>query len=162
MSFDTWREKYYPVTAIAIARDPNATALDLIRHSLQKWRGLQPGVLADHNLDIDDTSYTAHIIDMGNPSPSPSLVVDCHSCALCVRYPSCVNCPFKEVFGAQCDEAINDDRLRYSPNVSLSVSPWDTWSIYTEPDLMIQALTVLEEEYTGTSEEGQLLTSPSE
>jgi len=87
-----WRKKYYPVEAKELA---NASDIDCVTHSLNKWRGLTEQALQTYDL------YGADYL----------LNIDTSSCALCWKYinwigfidiSGCMNCPLGRLLGKGC------------------------------------------------------------
>ena len=83
MSIESWQGVYYPIPATSeLASGSDMAAL---KHSLQKWKGLEPAVLAEHGLKNKWGTLLDGIQEFSFGSTN---------CALCVRRPaSCQGCP---------------------------------------------------------------------
>lgn len=128
MSLESWKNEFYPVTAIAIASEGND--LDLIKHSILKWEGMRLPNLLEHGLQIDSGS------DIEDPATLSHLYIDTDSCALCQRYydyGSCVQCPIVKVTGKRCTEG--------------EPSPYETWGMDNNPEPMVELLKEVLAEY---------------
>jgi hypothetical protein len=73
-----WREKYYPTRARDCARR------DATQHSLTKWEGLRPEVLAEHGLTLHEGDVWVDI----DPDDVPEIVLTLGStsCSLCRHF----------------------------------------------------------------------------
>ena len=88
MSLDTWKEEFYPVTALDLVMD-GASKLELIRHSLKKWRGL-----TKENLKKHDIAYASSRIFCKDGT----LEINSQTCALCMKHQfTCEGCPFEKL-----------------------------------------------------------------
>lgn len=94
MSIKSWKEEFYPVSAMQVARDTPREpkrSLDraLLEHSIKKWIGLR------------STNIDKHGIRYGVP-----IVIDASSCSLCRVYYThgndCDGCPLMTKQGP-CD-----------------------------------------------------------
>ena len=98
MSFDTWKEEFYPVDADDCPRE------QALEHSILKWTGLLPENLEKHGVK-KETSY------IGDLDGENWLRIDAGSCALCKHHWSgkwgCRHevslCPIMRVTGNTCD-----------------------------------------------------------
>lgn len=149
-----WVKKYYPITAEAITKQEGATDLDLIRHSLQKWKGLRKKNLAKYSVMITRLSgrYVAHEWSkdpLARTIEKTGIPIDDSSCALCQRYYSspdhddphdreCRLCPFVVVIGRPCTDV----------GPELCQSPWHMWTRDLDPKPMIEALKHIEAHYS--------------
>jgi len=92
---EAWLKKYYPVEAETLA---NASDIECVQHSLNKWRGLTKDVLEKYGLVSDES-----LIEGDNFS----FYIDDDSCALCVKYlvqeVMCTGCPLSKQLGKPCD-----------------------------------------------------------
>ena len=79
MSFESWKEKYYPVDAMDMKGKPKE---ELIQHSLQKWLGLRKEILKEHGLAY---SY-GDVTEFPHDATSPGLSIGSESCALCQEF----------------------------------------------------------------------------
>lgn len=93
MSLESWKQLYYPITAEEAAK---LSPREVIQHSLTKWRGLQPEVLAKHGLSYDFSSIT---------DSTYGLLITGQSCSLCEKHydyskdepDSCSSCPLAQL-----------------------------------------------------------------
>ena len=94
MSKKSWKEEFYPISAMQIAMDTlhePKRSLDrvLLEHSIRKWTGIRPTNLAKHNIRY-----------------SLPISVDASSCSLCRVYYThgndCDGCPLMTKHGP-CD-----------------------------------------------------------
>jgi len=101
MSLETWQEEHYPVPANS---DTLKTAIQSIKHSLQKWIGLRFDNLEKHGIRLSGR----HIHERGYlGNLDKSLRIDTSSCSLCVDYlvkgSTCYLCPLYKRLGVSCD-----------------------------------------------------------
>lgn len=148
MSFKTWKEEFYPVTAQEIV-EKCATRQELILHSLQKWNGLKQENLDKHNVSIIQARVFNYIVfdnkDMeffktleftywGELKEKlegiDHLIIDSDSCSLCVKYEDCEDCPLYDMRDqTPCDEADENDS-----------GPFEIWQTEKDPMIMIHTL----------------------
>lgn len=132
MSIESWEAEFYPISAVEVAQ-PGTPELELIRHSLRKWRGLQPDTLLEHEARrvVSSSSVT---------SGDGTFRVGGDTCALCERHYdavaiSCATCPLAIVRGGvPCDDEM---RGEMDP-------PWESWTKSSDPNPMILWLTKAE------------------
>lgn len=74
MSLESWKQEYYPVPANETDKS------DAVAHSLRKWLGLRPEVLAAHSLVM----FGCRLCEKDNLGTG--LYIDADSCALCHHY----------------------------------------------------------------------------
>lgn len=91
MSLESWKSQYYPTNA----NEPKEFG-EAIRHSLQKWAGMDTAVLIEHglvrkNLTLLDKA-TGETFDLTS-----------ETCALCRLACECSACPLQESLCAVCD-----------------------------------------------------------
>lgn len=114
MSYETWRQKFYPVEA------KDCREGDAVAHSLLKWEGLRPDALDDHGLEVRVSIFTPTIFEVHEDvvrdgvvvrNKHPALEIDGISCALCVHHAEtgCPNCPIVLATGKACDRWSEDD-----------------------------------------------------
>lgn len=130
-----WLDNYYPTKA----DDPEViqnwrTALE---HSLTKWKGLRPSVLASYDLEINSTRV-AH-----RRTGKEVLEINGHSCSLCqkasIENPDnlCLVCPlYKQRDNTSCDEITDQERAKDNP----SCAPYGSFSLNDNPEPMIALL----------------------
>lgn len=88
MSFESWRKKFYPVTAKEAAVSDSLA----VKHSLQKWVGLRKENLGKHGLELPSLPGT---ILFNKSDGAAAFFVNCETCALCHRHydNDCEGCP---------------------------------------------------------------------
>ncbi len=100
MSLESWKQLYYPITAEKAAKlSPHG----IIKHSLTKWRGLRPEVLAEHELRIEFSWIKDKTAD--------NLPITGQSCSLCEKHydyskdesDSCSSCPLAQLGASGTD-----------------------------------------------------------
>jgi len=113
MSFESWKEEYYPVPADEV--DPE----DALEHSIRKWDGLSEENCHKHDIDLLDVDC--------------DLPVEGSTCALCqIHNPEafdkdkCVGCPLYKDLGKACFTGEN--------------SPWSSWVKFDNNVPMLEAL----------------------
>jgi len=131
MSLETWKEEFYPVDADCFSVDnPD---IELVEHSLRKWRGLRDKNIKKHN--VVHNIVVGEVYDKAEDEGY--VQIGAESCALCTVYidgvdnhdghhESCCFCPLTDTRELPCD------RGRGAP-----------WLIYTntgDPEPMIKAL----------------------
>lgn len=120
MSAKEWLEEFYPVTAGAIAasaRTGEVGSLDVIRHSLVKWKGLRPETLAKHGLKL---AFQAVKDEEGQDI----LSIDSDSCSLCKLHTSeCWECEILTANGCSCikdyKKAVYGEKRNVEPMIAL-------------------------------------------
>jgi len=125
MSLLTWTEEFYPKEA----RECVGSNLEMLEHSIRKWRGAIPANMGKHGLKH---SAGPMVMDRENLS---TFAFNCQTCALCQVYrmedtvvqPDCTGCPLNEMFGEPCC---------YS-----SPDPYAVFVSTGNPQPMIEALT---------------------
>ena len=141
MSLKEWKEKYYPVAAEEIAKNKSTGPIELIEHSLQKWRGLD---------DLDQYGIT--IGCFGLLYKGQDFEINSETCSLCQKYfklpvlmmeraSSCGNCPIVLASGRPC--------------WGYKGSGWDTWVDYNDNQPMIKLLEQTLEFYKEKNRERQ-------
>lgn len=123
MGLAEWKRRYYPIDA------RNVEERDALAHSLRKWRGMRPAVLARYNVGstvgLLRDNHSAEI-----------LFINDRTCALCQHYAQyasepCTDCPLNESRGEiSCDCRAVGER----------VSPYHSWVRKNDPEPMIKAL----------------------
>lgn len=107
MSYETWREEYYPVPACDVPKE------QAVAHSLRKWEGLRPEALAKHGIKL----YAQNVGGM--------LSIASGSCALCHHYcrgGSCESCPLAIARAENDGSPVDCDKSRFDEDRS----PWAT------------------------------------
>lgn len=95
MSLESWEAEFCPIAADAVATDPSATNIDLLEHSLNKWRGLRKANVVKHDGCQNDASLVFK---------DGKFVVSGYSCALCARYTAYQNPAMKQDRKQDCEE----------------------------------------------------------
>lgn len=153
MSIESWKAEFYPVDADTAAH-VGASQLELIRHSLRKWRGLQPDELQKHG--VRACGNNRRIAADPSDLEKDSFRASGETCALCAyhhrrSFSTCVPCPLSIARGGvPCDEG--------QGTPSEMTSPWDVWITAGDPAPMIMWLTKAEEAHR--HQEMPWLTSP--
>lgn len=101
MSFSDWSKKYYATPAREVA-DSKSDDLVVVRHSLQKWRGLLPSVLDKFNLVMVHQPFTMPVVR--TVQGVTQLPISSDSCSMCLRYVCCSVCPLFACTGLDCGE----------------------------------------------------------
>ena len=99
MSLESWKQVYYPITAEEAAK---LSPREIIQHSLTKWRGLRPEVLAEHGLRLELCLVTDGI---------DVLAITGQSCSLCEKHydyskdepDACLSCPLAQLGASGTD-----------------------------------------------------------
>lgn len=131
MSLDTWKAEFYPCSAHAME---TASPVDVVQHSLNKWRGMRIENLTRHNCEANE------IRDIACKETDSWLGISGGSCSLCQAYmgknpdentPTCSMCPLYIVReGNACDK----------PSLTEGISPWSRWRLQSDPEPMIMWL----------------------
>lgn len=129
MSLNTWKKEYYPIRASKV------TAEAAIAHSLQKWRGLRPQILADHRLRLNVRPSQPVVVD---DDGGETLTINGESCALCAVYmreneDECATCPLFALRNCSCDDVPDEDEVT-------ACSPYDQFALSGDPEPMIELL----------------------
>lgn len=111
MSLKTWKQEFYPVDAedvVSHGANYDEIAIDMIKHSLTKWRGLTKDNLDKHDL-VQDWRYIKE-------ATLRTFEIDGYSCSLCCEYRNitfkdpCEQCPItiatgirQDTYGARVD-----------------------------------------------------------
>lgn len=125
MSLQSWMDEFYPEDA-GDFYNAGATSVELVEHSLRKWRGLRGEALERHHVELGHLGHVVGYLDDG----IGYVEIDGSSCALCHRYAhprnlsDCVGCPLQEV----------------SMNCNLDGSHWWIWKDEHDPEPMISCL----------------------
>jgi len=116
MSFDDWKDKYYPVPADSETLDNDSKRIE---HSIIKWSGAKKDVLKDYQLKYND-----HFIVNDDDSFKEMLFAD-DTCALCCKYcHTCtstdgVPCPIVRYTGRNCDSVYTVSDYDPQPMIDL-------------------------------------------
>lgn len=102
MSLASWKKEFYPTTA---ERMRDASDIQLVKHSLRKWRGALPENCKKHRV-----SYASWYIHQGESDYRNTFLFGGDSCALCMAYPfpeidfkgNGVFCPLYRFLGKPC------------------------------------------------------------
>lgn len=116
---EEWQKKYYPTPASDIGK--RASPLDLLDHSIRKWRGLSKAVLKKHGLSQAVSQLTGQWNRIESGPGRTILIVDAESCALCERYMGngCRRCPLKIQLGRTCDDETTTELSPYAKFIKL-------------------------------------------
>ncbi len=113
MSFKSWCEEHYPVSARDIAssyQNGEVPMTDVIQHSIDKWKGLRKINIQKHEV-VARLNYlgAASIYEAVDSSPATnSLVYAGGTCSLCAAVISmCNSCPITITSGATCMDVYN-------------------------------------------------------
>lgn len=107
MSFKSWCDEHYPVTAREISRKYHADEVpmtDVIQHSIDKWKGLRGINIRKHEVyaAVHETNGCIEVFD----TDSNILGFHGHTCSLCaVSGRDCNDCPIYINLGKTCHEA---------------------------------------------------------
>lgn len=97
MSFESWKQEFYPRSAQEAADESKGAAL---AHSVQKWAGRLSHNREKHGVHQDHMNVFAH------GKVEWVLCYDAESCALCerylTRYGHCNDCPITKNTGIPC------------------------------------------------------------
>ena len=130
MSIETWKHEFYRVEAYKVSVLSN---MEMLRHSIKKWEGLQPENLARHELKA---TRGGDLYSLGDAhAASPLFNVSSTTCALCEGYKpgkfGCGSCPLSNVRGnVACDGTMKEERF----------SPFRIWIVRSNPMPMLQWL----------------------
>ena len=108
-----WLSKYYPISASDLEKQEGVTMTQLVRHCIQKWKGLHPDILDYYGL-----ARTRQTQIQRNLLPRTKVLnVNGDSCALCVRFlhkeGNCDGCPLSIVRGGvSCDDQTQEEKAR--------------------------------------------------
>ena len=126
MSLKSWKEEFYPTPASDFDRDSNP--VEIVRHSLNKWRGLLP-----ENMSYHDVKYNI-VNNIVDSNTREEFGIDTASCSLCQVFKgcgACIDCPLYKVrSGIRCDE----------PRAGKDNGPFDRHTRTGDPKPMIEWL----------------------
>lgn len=126
-NLEDWMDKYYPVEVSDLP--DNISDIDAIKHSISKWKGLEPTVLEEYNLILNNSG---NVLDR---KTGYIFRVDGDSCALCKKHcdysgeyviSECETCPLYKLLGEEC--------------CSGEDTPFSTLRNHKSPTKMINAL----------------------
>lgn len=118
--FAAWRRRYYPRDARTAS---GGSELEMVRHALRKWRGLNSNTLKAFGLHREH-----YEIYSGSTSV---FQVASSTCALCWEHPDCGGCSLSVVRGlTPCDKELFDE----------AESPWHAFTACGDTQLMIRWL----------------------
>ncbi len=109
MSLESWKQLYYPVTAKEAA---TFHPIDVILHSLTKWRGLRPAVLAEYDIEISPLRLLDNTFQITGLT-----------CSLCAKYYdysvddeviACSSCPLAQLGVSKTDCYVEYRHWRHS------------------------------------------------
>lgn len=128
MSLATWKKEFYPVKPTK-----KMSAIEAVKHSLQKWEGLKSKNLNKHELEV--SPWNSRIEEVYS---AESLAVDITTCALCVKFYDhkndenpCHKCPlYLSREGNACD-SYGEYEVEH---------PYGSWVEYNNPLPMIRDL----------------------
>ena len=148
MTLATWTPLHYTTSARLFLKEAftPTNKLAAVEHSLKKWEGLRPEVLAKHGLTLDRNN---NVNDVNNVNDL--LNIDSTTCALCALVLhreaedehgyECDSCPLAEARGGYaCDCSTPDEIEDNDDGDDEYVSPWDMWQCHGDPEPMIAAL----------------------
>lgn len=104
MSLQSWKAKYYPVTAEDLqysydSSEFKGTKLEFdiiaLEHAVLKWSGLNIEIIKDHGLELS----SATLIDRYLKSGDLQFRINDNSCVLCLKYSfhdDCDGCPINK------------------------------------------------------------------
>lgn len=116
MSGESWKAEFYPVDASALVGSyleyDKQAEIEMVKHSLQKWKGLTKENLEKHEVSLGWSSYA--LIEKKDDCTAganyPFMEIDNESCALCQaflyeedNYNRCGKCPLYRLLGDSCD-----------------------------------------------------------
>ncbi len=136
MSKESWLEEFYPISAeeMLTANGRDASSVEIIAHSLRKWKGLTKENLAKHG--IDNSHYyrgLREVEDIYKLFLEPFLEIDADSCSLCQKFNisgNCIECPlYKSLGNKTCYDSYYHDP-----------GPYAIYDFRGDPQPMIDAL----------------------
>ena len=95
MSLETWKEEFYKTTPL-----PRMTKRKAIGHCFLKWSGLKKKNLDKHDVILNNR----YLADAGDLAYGDRFYFYGDTCALCIKYQSCHNCPICVETGKQCSD----------------------------------------------------------
>ncbi len=90
MSLATWEKEFYPITASKCKKK------DALDHSILKWTGLLPKNREKHGMTIKHKSVGLRRYNYITSEENGELVIRDVSCALCIIFDDCADCPLLE------------------------------------------------------------------
>jgi hypothetical protein len=85
MTFQSWQQIHYPISASELEKS-GASDIELVKHSVIKWKGLRAEVLQAHGLQADADVIIPAEQSPVEPQADTFLLIDSDSCALCQRF----------------------------------------------------------------------------
>jgi len=126
-----WLQTFYPISANEAAA---GSALEAVRHSLQKWRGLSADNMAKYHVQLRGGML---VVDADASEVLIAIASD--TCSLCVKYynvharsgkTGCETCPIFFAHDRACDDR--------------DLGEWQAWSRTKDPLPMIEVLEATE------------------
>lgn len=138
MSKESWLEEFYPISAeeMLTANGRDASSVEIIAHSLRKWKGLTKENLAKHGIDNGEYRELCEVEDICKPF----LEIDADSCSLCQKFNTsgggefnkCIECPlYKSLGNKPCYDPYHD---------GTNSGPYAIYDFTGDPQPMIDAL----------------------
>lgn len=125
MSYETWKAEFMPEAPADAAL---ASTVSAVKHSMLKWEGLGEENLAKHN---GRKLVASRVTRFAEEERVAVMSVNSDTCALCLRFYSCVACPITAVrHGACCCIPTSDE----------SHPPWQVWTLEGDPIPMQKVL----------------------
>ncbi len=113
MSLESWKQLYYPIPADEAAK---FSPVEIIQHSLTKWRGLRTAARDNHNVWFNEANI---LVDATTATTGSHLTVTGLTCSLCSKYYdhsaddeviACRSCPLAQL-GASGTDCFTEYRL---------------------------------------------------
>jgi hypothetical protein len=128
-----WKQEYYPVPVYKLPK--KMTKLQMVEHSLRKWRGLRPEVLEQYDVQLAVHTERMHRVVLGT---GVKVEINARSCVLCDRFcrshaDPCNRCPLQQTLDNRCD----------GMGSMFKVRPFQSWQVCSgtpDPEPMIRAL----------------------
>jgi hypothetical protein len=135
MSKESWLEEFYPISAeeMLTANGRDASSVEIIAHSLRKWKGLTKENLAKHGIDNSVYHRVLCEVDEDIYNYKPFLDIDADSCSLCQKFinslgdVNCIECPLYKSLGNK-------------PCYNGPFAPYVLYDLMGDPQPMIDAL----------------------
>jgi len=117
MSLESWKQLYYPISADKAAE---LSPVEVIQHSLTKWRGLRTAVLDEHGVWVDG------LVLLTDGTNAPKFQTTGLTCSLCAKYYdhsaddeviACSSCPLAQLgaSGTDCFTEYRHWRTTHDP-----------------------------------------------
>lgn len=97
MGIRSWKKEFYsPLSKVS--------RKGALAHALKKWIGLRASNLKRHGLKVGEYKDIFDIDEKSTFLADPRLYVDGSSCALCIHYDECDECPIFVATGTHCKD----------------------------------------------------------